>query len=117
MAPGALLFIDLKTVFSKEKHFMKIGITSYVFGGVASILGLGPTLPEKFKVIKALGFDTVELLSVDLENDVEDIKKWLDETGLAVTSVHAEPAEEIVKMMAALGGKAVIWEGTPFCTK
>jgi len=96
---------------------MKIGITSYVFGGVASILGLGPTLPEKFKAIKALGFDTVELLSVDLENDVEDIKKWLDKTGLAVTSIHAEPAEEIVKIMAALGGKAVIWAGTPFCNK
>lgn len=96
---------------------MKIGAASYAFGGIASYLGLGPTLPEKLKAIKALGFDTVELLTVDLENDIEDIKKWLDETGLEVSSIHAEPTEDIVKAMAALGGKAVIWAGTPFCNK
>ena len=38
----------------------------------------------------------------------------VEETGLEVTSVHARPTEEIVKKMAALGGKAVIWAGTPF---
>ncbi len=57
------------------------------------------------------------LLPVDLDNDVEDIKKWLAETGLKVTSIHAEPTEEIVKKMAELGGQAVIWAGTPFCNK
>ena len=67
---------------------MKIGAASYAFGGIASYLGLGPTLPEKLKAIKALGFDTVELLPVDLENDIEDIKKWLDETPFAPRS-HA----------------------------
>ena len=96
---------------------MKVNIGTYSFGGIASYLGLGPTLLEKFQTIKALGFTGVELLPVDLDNDVEDIKKWLDETGLEVVSVHAEPTEEIVKKMAALGGKAVIWAGTPFCNK
>ena len=96
---------------------MKVGIGTYSFGGIASYLGLGPTLLEKFQTIRDLGFTSVELLPVDLDNDVEDIKKWLKETGLTVTSVHAEPTEEIVKKMAALGGKAVIWAGTPFCNK
>ena len=93
---------------------MKVGIGTYSFGGIASYLGLGPTLLEKFQTIKALGYDFVELLPSDLENDVEDIRKWLDETGLTVSSVHAEPTEEVVKKMAALGGKAVIWAGSPF---
>ncbi len=96
---------------------MEIGIGTYSFGGIASYLGLGPTLLDKFKTIKALGFNCVELLPVDLDNDIEDIKKWLDETGLQATSVHAKPTEEIVKKMAALGGKAVIWASTPFCSK
>lgn len=96
---------------------MQIGIGTYSFGGIASYLGLGPTLLDKFKTIKALGFNCVELLPVDLDNDVEDIKKWLDETGLKVTSVHAMPTEDIVKKMAQLGGQAVIWAATPFCNK
>ncbi len=96
---------------------MQIGIGTYSFGGIASYLGLGPTLLDKFKTISALGFNCVELLPVDLDNDVEDIKKWLKETGLQVTSIHAKPTEEIVKKMAALGGKAVIWASTPFCNK
>ena len=97
--------------------YMKIGIGTYSFGGIASYLGLGPTLLEKFQTIAALGFNSVELLPVDLDNDVEDIKKWLDETGLTVTSVHAEPTNAIIDKMAALGGKAVIWAGTPFCNE
>lgn len=96
---------------------MKVNIGTYSFGGIASYLGLGPTLLEKFQTIKALGFDGVELLPVDLDNSVEDIKKWAEETGLEIVSVHAEPTEEVVKKMAALGGKAVIWAGTPFCNK
>jgi len=96
---------------------MKLGIGTYSFGGIASYLGLGPTLLEKFKTIAALGFDSVELLPVDLDNDVEDIKKWLDETGLKVTSIHAKPTEEIVKKMAELGGEAVIWASAPFNCK
>lgn len=96
---------------------MNIGIGTYSFGGIASYLGLGPTLLEKFKTIRDLGYTSVELLPVDLDNDVEDIKKWLKETGLTVTSIHADPTEEIVKKMAELGGQAVIWAGTPFCNK
>ena len=96
---------------------MQIGIGTYSFGGIASYLGLGPSLLDKFKTIRDLGFNCVELLPADLDNDVEDIKRWLKETGLEVTSVHAKPTEEIVKKMAALGGKAVIWAGTPFCNK
>ena len=82
---------------------MQIGIGTYSFGGIASYLGLGPTLLDKFKTISALGFNCVELLPVDLDNDIEDIEKWLKETGLQVTSIHAKPTEDIVKKMAALG--------------
>ena len=97
--------------------YMKVNIGTYSFGGIASYLGLGPTLLDKFKTIASLGFTGVELLPVDLDNDIEDIKKWLKETGLEVVSIHAEPTEEIVKKIAELGGKAVIWAGTPFCNK
>ena len=96
---------------------MKVNIGTYSFGGIASYLGLGPTLLEKFQTIKSLGYDGVELLPVDLDNDVEDIKKWAAETGLEIVSIHAKPTEDIVKKMAALGGKAVIWAGTEFCDK
>ena len=96
---------------------MKVNIGTYSFGGIASYLGLGPTLLEKFQTIKSLGYDGVELLPVDLDNDVEDIKKWAQETGLEIVSIHAKPTEDIVKKMAALGGKAVIWAGTDFCNK
>jgi len=93
---------------------MKVNIGTYSFGGIESYLGLGPTLKEKFQLIKSLGFDGVELLPVDLDNPVEDIKAWADEAGLEIVSVHAKPSEDIVKKMAALGGKAVIWASTPF---
>ncbi len=96
---------------------MKVNIGTYSFGGIESYLGLGRTLLEKFQTIKSLGYDGVELLPVDLDNDVEDIKKWAEETGLEIVSIHAKPTEEIVKKMAALGGKAVIWAGTDFCNK
>ena len=33
-----------------EGIIMKIGIGTYSFGGIASYLGLGPTLLEKFKL-------------------------------------------------------------------
>ena len=94
---------------------MKVNIGTYSFGGIASYLGLGPTLLEKFQTIKSLGYDGVELLPVDLDNDVEE--KWAQETGLEIVSIHAKPTEDIVKKMAALGGKAVIWAGTDFCNK
>ena len=97
---------------------MKVNIGTYSFGGIASFLGLGPTLREKFESIKALGYDGVELLAADLaENSVEDIRRWADELGLEIVSVHAEPTEEVVRKMAALGGKAVIWPSAPFCNK
>jgi sugar phosphate isomerase/epimerase len=83
---------------------MKVTIGTYSFGGIESYLGLGPTLNAKFQLIKSLGFDGVELLPVDLDNPVEDIKAWADEAGLEIVSVHAKPSEEIVKKMAALGG-------------
>jgi len=96
---------------------MKVGIGTYSFGGMASYLGLGLTLPEKLNAAKELGFTSAELLPVDLDNDVEDIKKWIAETGIEVTSVHSQPTEEIVKKMAAIGGQAVILASTPFCNK
>jgi len=48
---------------------MKVNIGTYSFGGIASYLGLGPTLLDKFKPIASLGFTGVELLPVDLDND------------------------------------------------
>ncbi len=97
---------------------MKVNIGTYSFGGIACYLGLGPTLREKFERIKNLGFDGVELLPVELEeNTVEEIRALADEFGLEIVSVHAKPTEEIVKKMAALGGKAVIWAMTPFNSK
>ena len=57
---------------------MKVNIGTYSFGGIESYLGLGLTLKEKFEKIKSLGFDGVELLPVDLDNPVEDIKAWAD---------------------------------------
>ncbi len=96
---------------------MKVNIGTYSFGGIANYLGLGPTLREKFQTIASLGFTGVELLPVDLDNSVEDIKKWAEEFGLEIVSIHAEPTEEIVQKMAALGGKAVILASTPFNCK
>ena len=94
---------------------MKVNIGTYSFGGIASYLGLGPTLKEKFQTIKSLGYDGVELLPVDLENNsVEEIKAWAEEIGLEIVSIHAKPDKETVQKMAALGAKAVIWAGTPF---
>ena len=96
---------------------MKIGIGTYSFGGIASFLGLGPTLKEKFESMKALGYTQVELLAGDLDNDVEDIKKWAEEVGVEIVSIHAEPSEEVVKKMAAIGGKMVILASSRFNCK
>ena len=96
---------------------MQIGIGTYSFGGVASFFYLGPTLLEKFQTIKSMGFNSVELLTVDLNYDLDEVKGWLEETGLTVTSVHAQPTEEIVKKAAYLGAQAVIWPMTDFCNK
>ena len=35
---------------------MKVNIGTYSFGGIESYLGLGPTLKEKFQLIKSQGF-------------------------------------------------------------
>ena len=97
---------------------MKIGIGTYSFGGLETMFGLGLTLPEKFRAIQGLGYDSVELLAVDIRNnDPEDIRKWADEAGLTVTSVHAEPTDDAILRMAAVGGQAVIWPSTPFCSR
>lgn len=96
---------------------MNIGIGTYSFGGIASYLGLGPSLQEKLETIKGLGYDSVELLPIDLKHSAQDINRWLADTGLSVLSVHAEPTEEVVQALAAVGGKAVVWAGTPFCNK
>lgn len=93
---------------------MNIGIGTYSFGGIASYLGLGLSLKEKFEAAARLGFDSVELLPVELNENPEDIKRWLAETGLSVVSVHAQPSLDAIKKLAAIGGRAVIWAGTPF---
>ena len=97
---------------------MKLGIGTYSFGGLESFLGLGMTLEEKFKKIHEMGFDAVEILAGDLnKNSTEDLLRWAKENELTITSVHAEPTEENILKMAALGGGAVIWPATDFCNK
>ncbi len=96
---------------------MQIGIGTYSFGGLESMFGLGPTLEEKFLKIKELGYDSVELLERDLAVDTEDIKRWAAAAGIAITSVHAKPTEEVIRKMAELGGRAVIWPSAPFSNR
>ena len=97
---------------------MNIGIGTYSFGGIESFLGLGLTLLEKFKKIKELGYDSVELLADDLMgNSVEDLKAWLDEAGIVATSVHAKPTLDVVQKLAAIGGRAAIWPSANFNIK
>jgi len=93
---------------------LKIGIGTYSFGGPAGFLGLGPKLREKLVIARGLGYELAELLTMEIKHDAEDIKKWMAETGMEVISVHAEPTEETIKKMAAIGGKAVVCAGTPF---
>ncbi|HEY3319417.1 MAG TPA: sugar phosphate isomerase/epimerase family protein [Planctomycetota bacterium] len=50
------------------------------------MVGEGATVLEKFKLIKDLGFDGVELNSPGIGNK-EDIKKAIDETGLGVSEI------------------------------
>lgn len=96
---------------------MKVNIGTYSFGGIASFLGLGPTLSEKFRLARSLGYTGIELLAGDLDNSTEDIKKWAADAGVEILSVHAMPSREIIEKMAALGAKAVICAGTPFATE
>ena len=97
---------------------MKFGIGTYSFGGFASFLGLGPTLLEKFKTMKSLGFEQAEILAVDLKlNTVDEIKAAAAEAGVEVVSIHAEPTEEIIDKMAEIGAKAVIWPMTDMANK
>ena len=101
----------------KEKSEMKVNIGTYSFGGIASFLGLGPSLKEKFELAKSMGFSGIELLAGDLDNSTEDILKWAEEAGVEIVSVHAMPSKEIIEKMAALHAKAVICAGTPFATE
>lgn len=97
---------------------MKVGIGTYSFGGFESFLGLGMTILEKFQKIASLGLKQVELLKADLDfNTNEEIKAAAKATGLEITSIHADPTDEIIERMADLGAKAVICAGTPFCNK
>lgn len=97
---------------------MQIGIGTYSFGGIESFFGLAPALPEIFKTIKSLGYDSVELLEKNLvDHTVEELKQYMEESGLKITSVHAFPTKELIDKMAAIGGQAVICAGSPFNCK
>ncbi|MBR2122642.1 MAG: sugar phosphate isomerase/epimerase [Lachnospiraceae bacterium] len=94
------------------------GVGTYSIASMEDTLVNGMTTRDELKLIADIGYKRVELLQQDLDtNSNEDLKKWLDEFGLEVTSVHAKPTEEIVRRMADLGAIAVIWAGTPFCSK
>ena len=88
---------------------MKVNIGTYAFGGFGG--PDGPTVQDKLKSAAAMGYTGIEFLAQDLSgNTVEDLKKWLDETGLECVSVHADLnlMSDIFPKMAALGGKMVI---------
>lgn len=97
---------------------MKVNIGTYSFGGFESFLGLGLSIREKFEKIASLGFTGVEILKADLDfNTNEEINAAAQATGLEITSIHADPTEEVIERMADLGAKAVICASTPFCNK
>ena len=101
----------------KGSCVMKVNIGTYSFGGIASFLDLGPSLLEKFKLAASLGYTGIELLAGDLDHSTEDMLAWAKEAGVEIVSVHAMPTKEIIEKMAALGAKAVICAGTPFCNE
>ena len=91
---------------------MKVNIGTYSFGGIASYLGLGPTLLEKFQTIKSMGFDGVELLPVDLDHDVEDVKKWAQETGLETEYILCSGDPDSLDAVVFPDKAAAIVDGT-----
>ena len=89
---------------------MKINIGTYSLGGGFPGSTGGPTLLEKLKTIKELGYDGVEFLANDMNNSVEDLKAWLEEAGLEVAGLHAaiNLIEENIPKIAALGGNNIV---------
>ena len=65
---------------------MKINVGTYSFGGIASYLGLGMPLREKFALIRSLGFDEKEFVPRDVLNTISRAKD-------AMTSPEAFMAE------------------------
>lgn len=95
----------------------KPGIGTYSIATLEDTLIKGMTLEDEFKKIAELGYSRVEILEQDLEYDTADIKRWADESGLQITSIHAKPTKEIVEKMAELGAMTVIWPSAWFCNK
>lgn len=96
----------------------KPGVGTYSIASLEDTLVKGMTTRDELELIAGIGYRRVELLQQDLDaNSNEDLKKWLKEFDLEVTSVHAKPTEEVIKRMADLGAIAVIWAGTPFNSK
>ena len=68
------------------------GVGTYSIASMEDTLVNGMTTRDELKLIADIGYKRVELLQQDLDtNSNEDLKKWLNEFGLEVTSVHAKP--------------------------
>ena len=57
---------------------MKVNIGTYSFGGIASYSASGPRCSISSRPSRPSAFTGVELLPVDLDNDIEDIKKMAE---------------------------------------
>ncbi len=95
---------------------MKFNIGTYSFGMQSSL-----TLQEKFKKAAEMGYSGIEILTNDLNNyAAEDIKKWADEAGVEIVSIHAGfdgHEDEHLEKFASLGGKTYIIPNYKFANK
>ena len=94
---------------------MKFNIGTYSFGMDNNL-----SLKEMFAKAKEIGYDGVEILERDIDAfPAEDIKKWADEAGIEIVSIHAqfEGAEERIPKFASLGGKTYIIPSYNFANK
>jgi len=94
---------------------MKVNIGTYSFGMRSPM-----SLEDKIKKAKEIGYDGVELLANDLQNNsTADIKKWLTENGMAFYDAHCsmEQVEEVLPMIKELGGFCATVAMHPFSNK
>ena len=97
---------------------VSLGTYSLINGGMGE--DTPKTLEEKFKWIKELGYDGVELLLSELEeNTPEELEKALAKYGLACVSAHVwlESMEKMIPVMARLGAKQIICPNARMATK
>ena len=96
---------------------ISLGTYSLINGGFGD--DTPTTLDEKLRWIKELGYDGVELLLLELEeNTVEELQAALAKYGLACVSAHVplDRIEEMIPVLANLGAKQIICPNAPMAT-